>query len=92
MQVDVVEAQSAAMFERLGKASNFGDAESAHAAFLAALLEQTLLTSPRVAKSLETIYGLCTRLCSLVQVCTGIPCLWLLASGKHLVNSCCMGI
>ena len=68
VQVDVVEAQSAALLERLGKAGDFGNAESAHAAFLAAVLEQTLLTSPRVAKSLSTIYGLCTRLCSLVQV------------------------
>ncbi len=73
MQVDVVEAQSAAMFKRLGKASDFGDAESAHAAFIAALLEQTLLTSPRVAKSLTTIFGLCTRLCSLVQVMSCLP-------------------
>ncbi|CAL5227089.1 g9995 [Coccomyxa viridis] len=67
MQVDVVEAQSAAMFERLGKASDFGDAESAHTAFIAALLEQTMLTSPRVADSLTTIYALCTCLCSLAQ-------------------------
>ena len=64
----MVEAQSAAMFERLGRASDYGDAETAHAAFLTAVLEQMLLTSLRVAKSLTTIYSLCTRLCSLVQV------------------------
>ena len=63
-----MEAQSAAMFERLGRASDFGDTESAHAAFLAALLEQMLLTSPRVADLLQAIYSLCTRLCSMVQV------------------------
>ena len=73
MQVDVVEAQSAAMFERLAKARDFGDAELAHAAFLAAVLQQTLLTSPRVAKALQTIYILNTRLCSLVQVCSLPP-------------------
>ena len=73
MQVDVVEAQSAAMFERLGKASDFGDAESAHTAFIAALLEQTMLTSPRVADSLTTIYALCTCLCSLAQVHCCLP-------------------
>jgi len=71
----VIEAQSAAMLKRLGKAQDFGDAESAHASFLAAVLEQTLLTSQRMAKALESVYSLCTRLCILVQVrlsCTPI--------------------
>lgn len=68
-----MEAQSAALFERLGKAGDFGGAESAHAAFLEAVLEQTLLTSPRVAMALNTIYSLCTRLCILVQVVFIIP-------------------
>lgn len=67
-QVDVVEAQSAALLERMGKARDFEDAEAAHAAFLAGVLEQTLLSSPRVATALEAIYKLCTRLCNLVQV------------------------
>lgn len=72
MQEDVIEAQSAAMLKRLGKAQDFADAESAHASFLAAVLEQTLLTSQRMAKALESVYSLCTRLCTLVQV--GLPC------------------
>ena len=68
MQVDVIEAQSAVLFERMGRARDVGDAESAHAEFLAAVLEQTLLASPKVAHALEAIYALCTRLCGLVQV------------------------
>lgn len=67
-QVDVIEAQSAVLFERMRRAGDFGDAESAHAEFLAAVLEQTLLASPKVAHALEAIYALCTRLCGLVQV------------------------
>ena len=68
MQVDVVEAQCAVLQEHISRAGDFEDAESAHSAFLSALLDKTLLSSPRVAKALKTIYQLCTRLCSLVQV------------------------
>ena len=68
MQVDVVEAQCAVLQEHIGKARDFEDAESSHSAFLSALLDKTMLSSPRVAKALKTIYQLCTRLCSLVQV------------------------
>ncbi|CAK0758510.1 hypothetical protein CVIRNUC_002625 [Coccomyxa viridis] len=67
MQVDVVEAQCAVLQEHIGKARDFEDAESSHSAFLSALLDKTMLSSPRVAKALKTIYQLCTRLCSLVQ-------------------------
>ena len=68
MQVDVVEAQCAVLQEHIGKARDFEDAESAHSAFVSALLDKTMLSSPRVAKALKVIYQLCTRLCSLVQV------------------------
>ena len=68
MQVDVVEAQWAVLQEHIGKARDFEDAESAHSAFLYALLDKTMLSSPRMAKALKTVYQLCTRLCSLVQV------------------------
>ena len=68
IQVDVVEAQCAVLQEHISKARDFEDAETAHSAFLSALLDKTMLSSPRVAKALKTIYQLCTRLCSLVQV------------------------
>ena len=82
MQVDVVEAQCAVLQEHIGKARDFEDAESAHSAFLSALLDKTMLSSPRLAKALKTIYQLCTRLCSLVQV------LFLLKSGIACLSSC----
>ena len=63
-----MEAQCAVLQEHIGKARDFEDAESAHSAFLSALLDKTMLSSPRVAKALKMIYQLCTRLCSLVQV------------------------
>jgi hypothetical protein len=68
MQVDVVEARSTVLFERMERAQDFGTAESAHAEFLAAVLDQALLASPKVAQALKALYALCTRLCSLVQV------------------------
>ena len=63
-----MEAQCAVLQEHIGKARDFEDAESAHSTFLSALLDKTMLSSPRVAKALRIIYQLCTRLCSLVQV------------------------
>ena len=64
----MIEAQFAELADKLAAATDFKDAEHAHAGFLTSLVEQSFLDVLPVTQALEGIYALCIRLCSLIEV------------------------
>ncbi|KAK9803977.1 hypothetical protein WJX72_009639 [[Myrmecia] bisecta] len=67
IQVDVIEAQSSILTERIANARDFKEAERAHKAFMDALVMQTFLDMKQITQMLEAIFMLCQRMCGIIQ-------------------------
>ena len=68
LQVDVIEAQSSILAQRIANAQDFSEAERAHQTFMDTVVTQSFLDMKAISQMLEGVFSLCQRLCGFVQV------------------------